>query len=56
MPLTRSTNLRITLPVAYLAVGALLVLVHSVALETGSLAQSFLYDAIGGARFEPGAG
>ena len=46
MPMTRASNLRVTLPMAYLAVGALLVVVHAT-LETGSLPQSLLYDVIG---------
>jgi diguanylate cyclase (GGDEF)-like protein len=46
MSMTRARNLRVTLPMAYLAIGALLLVVHAT-LETGSLAQSFLYDAIG---------
>ena len=46
MPMTRATHLRVTLPMAYLAVGALLVVVHAT-LETGSLPQSLLYDVIG---------
>ena len=46
MPMTRASNLRVTLPMAYLAIGALLVVVHAT-LETGSLPQSLLYDVIG---------
>ena len=46
MPMTRASNLRLTLPMAYLAIGALLVVVHAT-LETGSLPQSLLYDVIG---------
>jgi diguanylate cyclase (GGDEF)-like protein len=44
--MTRPSKLRLTMPVAYLAAGIALVVVHGV-LETGSLPQSILYDAIG---------
>jgi len=46
MPMTRPSNLRATLWMAYLGVGVVLLIVHA-ALETGSLPQSFLYDVIG---------
>jgi diguanylate cyclase (GGDEF)-like protein len=46
MPMTRSTNTRLSLWMAYLAIGAVLLVVHA-ALETGSLPQSLLYDVIG---------
>ena len=45
--MNRSTTNRVPLWMAYLAVGALLLVVHAV-LETGSLPQSLLYDVIGG--------
>jgi diguanylate cyclase len=44
--MTRPSDIRATLWMAYLAVGALSLVAHA-ALETGSLAQSLLYDAIG---------
>ena len=46
MLMNHSDRLRIPLWMAYLAIGALLLVVHA-ALETGSLTQSFVYDAIG---------
>jgi FOG: GGDEF domain len=46
MLMTRPNNLRVSFWMAYLAVGALLLIVHA-ALETGSQWQSSLYDAIG---------
>ena len=44
--MNRLRSVRVPLWLAYLAVGALLLVVHA-ALETGSLPQSFMYDAIG---------
>ena len=46
MPMNRLASLRVPLWMAYLAVGGLLLVVHA-SLETGSLTQSYLYDAIG---------
>jgi hypothetical protein len=46
MTVERRPSLRVPSWLAYLAVGALAVAVHA-AMETGSLAQSFLYDIIG---------
>jgi diguanylate cyclase (GGDEF)-like protein len=46
MPALRRSTLRLSPWLAYLAVGAIGLLVHA-SLETGSLPQSFLYDAIG---------
>src|SRR5215471_2543056 len=48
MPIARSMHLRLTPLTACLAVGAALVAAHWL-LPTGSLTQSFLYDAIGAA-------
>ena len=60
MPMTRPTDLRVTLWMAYLAQGALFLVVDA-ALETGALAQSLLNHVIGGspigvAPLEPGPG
>ena len=46
MPLTRAKTPAVTLWMAYLAIGAAVLVVHS-ALETGSLFQSLLYDVVG---------
>jgi len=46
MPMTRPTDLRPGAWAAYLAVGVLFLLVHA-SMETGSIAQSFVYDGIG---------
>ena len=56
--MTLPTDFRVTLWMAYLAIGALLVVAYA-ALETGSLSQSLLSSepvALGVARLEPGAG
>src|ERR1044072_110337 len=45
--MARPTGLRASFWVAYLAIGAVLLVVHAT-METGSLAQSLLYDVIGG--------
>ena len=44
--MTRPNKLRVSLWMGYLAIGALMLVVHA-ALDTGSQSQSFLYDAIG---------
>jgi diguanylate cyclase (GGDEF)-like protein len=44
--MTRPTKLRVTMPMAYLAIGIALVAVHG-ALEPGGLAQNLLYDVVG---------
>ena len=44
--MTRPNKFRVSLWMAYLAIGALMLVVHA-ALGTGSQSQSFLYDAIG---------